>query len=179
MFGVRNGETRRPRLSTSDVVVAQRRPEGVSREVFMLTGGITPASLMPAPTLGLQSKPVAKRRWSRTPFHRTPSDTSLTLRHWAPVGQPHDAYAFARFNRPVRMLTYTDAEYDAVIADILPLNVDEAAAIAQKKRTPISTRIKATKSSTKANTRSEKIAAARKEAAAASMVTAEVVETPT
>lgn len=117
-----------------------RRPEGVPRELFMLTGGVTPASLMPAAPAGLQSKPTARRKWARTAFHRTGKDDGLVLRHWAPVGQPHDSYAFARFNKPVRMITYTEAEYEVVIANLHPLNVDKEAlaAFEREKRNPAS-----------------------------------------
>ena len=135
MFGVRRDSSGTERERTRARPTANVRPEGVSRELFMLTGGRTPTSLMPTAPLGLQSKPEARRKWELAKFHRSPDDSSLTLKHWAPVGQPHDAYAFARFNKSIRMMTYTNAEYDAVVAHLHPLNVDEST-ITEPKRPP-------------------------------------------
>ncbi len=169
MFGVRRepgaGERERVRPRSA----ASSRPEGVSRELFMLTGGRTPTSLMPTVPLGLQSKPEARRKWELASFRRSPEDANLILKHWTPVGQPHDAYAFARFNKPVRMMTYTDAEYDAVAAQLLPLNVDESTVTEPKRpppRTPRASRPtpKAALLASKAAARIEKVSKLRKDA---------------
>lgn len=117
----------------------------------MLCGGSTGASLMPAAPLGLQSKPKAKRAWHRASFKSMPEEKQLVLTHWAPVGQPHDPHAFRRFDKSVNILRYTDAEYNAVIANLHPLNVDEAAIAALKKRTPA--RVKAAAQKATKNTK--------------------------
>lgn len=173
MFGVRREANATERERVRPRSVASSRPEGVSRELFMLTGGRTPTSLMPTAPLGLQSKPEARRKWEIATFRRSPEEASLTLKHWAPVGQPHDAYAFARFNKPVRMMTYTDTEYDAVVAHLLPLNVDESTLTEPRRpaprtpRTPKPTQ-KAALLAAKAAARIEKLAKLKKDTEPAS-----------
>lgn len=127
MFGVRAAKNRKkgggsrkrdPRAGSS----AANRPEGVSREVFLLTGGTTPASMTPAiPVAALANKPVQRRAWARKAFANSARKDALLFQHWARVGDPEGDSPFAKFDRPIRMVSYTDAEYKAVIAKLVPL----------------------------------------------------------
>jgi hypothetical protein len=125
MFGIRkqdktgNGRPR-PRPRAPDV--RPPKPDGVSREVYMLTGGVTPASLVPsAPASVLQLKPSQRRAWFRKRFSNSARTDGLQLDHWVRVGEPEVAYPFAKFNKPIRMITYTDEEYTAVVDSLVPL----------------------------------------------------------
>lgn len=126
-------------ITNANYGVPVRRPDGVARELYMLTGGKTPVSLVPTSALGLASKPVARRKWEMAKFNTAvnnaaiPPSPSIELKHWAPVGQPHDMYAFARFNKPVRIIKYTQEEYNNVVQHLMPLNVDEKLVPAFKK----------------------------------------------
>lgn len=111
---------RRPRPARAAAAAAPTRQTGVSREVFLLTGGATPAGLVPA--AGLGARPVARRAWARARFANSARDDALTLEHWAPVGAPVAEYAFARFGKPVRMVEWAEGEWD-VVKGLVPLNV--------------------------------------------------------
>lgn len=90
----------------------------ISREVYMLTGGQTPASLMPSvPIVSTKSaKPRVRTAWKFTPFSNAARSDGLRLSHWSRVGTA-DEYPSARFNRKILYVTYTDEEYANVIAN--------------------------------------------------------------
>lgn len=90
----------------------------ISREVYMLTGGQTPASLMPTiPIVPSKSaKPRVRTAWKFGPFSNASRSDELKLSHWTRVGTP-DEYPFARFNRKILLVSYTDSEYAQVVAN--------------------------------------------------------------
>lgn len=107
--------------SKTDGEVA-RRPDGVSREVYFLTAGATPASIAPTvPPSVLQSKPTQKRAWKRQKFSNLARNDGLELEHWVRVGEHNSDYPFAMFNRSIRMVTYSSAEYEAVVKNLTPV----------------------------------------------------------
>jgi hypothetical protein len=88
----------------------------------MLTGGVTPASLMPVvPVSALQLKPTQKRAWVRKQFRNGARSDDLLLHHWMRVGEPEGPYPFEKFNKPIRMIKYSNEEYAAVIDSLVPL----------------------------------------------------------
>jgi SANT/Myb-like domain of DAMP1/DNA methyltransferase 1-associated protein 1 (DMAP1) len=88
----------------------------------MLTGGVTPSSLMPVvPVSALQLKPTQKRAWVRKQFRNGARSDNLLLHHWTRVGEPVGAYPFEKFNKPIRMIKYSNEEYAAVIDALEPL----------------------------------------------------------
>lgn len=98
-----------------------RRPDGVSREVFLLTGGRTPASVTPTVALpASSSKPTQKRAWTIQKFENSARTDGLVLSHWVRVGDAPKEYPFAKFNREIRMVTYTDAEYEGALRFLTP-----------------------------------------------------------
>lgn len=90
----------------------------ISREVYMLTGGQTPASLMPSVPIVVSksAKPRVRATWQFAPFSNAARSDGLRLNHWVRVGTP-DEYPSARFNRKILLVTYTDEEYADVVAD--------------------------------------------------------------
>lgn len=107
----------RPPLSTP----LPKRPDAVSRELYLLTGGVTPAPLAPVLQKHTTTKPQRRHHWHFVPFTNSARKDGLTLSHWTKVGSTDSDYTFARFNKPIRMVNYTDAEYTAAVANLLPL----------------------------------------------------------
>jgi DNA methyltransferase 1-associated protein 1 len=93
----------------------------VSREVYALMGSQEKNGppLVPAEA-GLKEKRFSGRvaRWVWRPFTSSARSDGLVLHHWAPSADKSLDYKFARFNKPVRVPVYTDAEYDAHLADV-------------------------------------------------------------
>lgn len=52
------------------------------------------------------------------------------------VGRPQGDYAFARFNKPVRMICYSETEYASVVAKLLPVPLLKPAPEAEPGRRP-------------------------------------------
>ncbi|KAL2622134.1 hypothetical protein R1flu_002339 [Riccia fluitans] len=102
------------RRSTKEV---QKKPDGVSREVYALIGGVPP--LMPAldPSNLKKKKPAnscTKVAWKWRAFTSSARSDSLQLSHWERVVdnvEPTGDYAFAKYNKAVDIVRYTDEEY--------------------------------------------------------------------
>ncbi|KAI0559603.1 DNA methyltransferase 1-associated protein [Gracilaria domingensis] len=93
----------------------------VPREVFLLTGGATPAPIAPhLPLHIVTSKPTRKNAWAVAPFRNSARKDGLTFQHWTRVGASADS-AFVRFNKQIRMITYTKEEYEKHLKTLLPL----------------------------------------------------------
>ncbi|KAJ7551439.1 hypothetical protein O6H91_06G015300 [Diphasiastrum complanatum] len=102
---------------------ASKKPEGVSREVYALTGGLPPV----IPTVEqaaskrrnvLQSQKVS---WQWLPFTSSARTDNLQLYHWvravdevAPTGD----YSFAKYNKSVEIVRYTNEEYNKHLLDM-------------------------------------------------------------
>ncbi|RDX60234.1 SWR1-complex protein 4 [Mucuna pruriens] len=95
---------------------SQRKPDGISREVYALTGGLAP--LMPAieaSQLKKKSPPLEKITWQWLPFTSSARKDNLHLYHWVRVVNgvpPTGDYSFAKYNKSVDVIKYTDEEYD-------------------------------------------------------------------
>jgi len=112
-------------------------PKGVSREVWQITGGgetrAGDARVALAPTAialhGLKDKRKITARtvtWSWVPFRNSARADGLQLKHWVKravgAGQPAllgtnggdvgGDYAFAKYNKKVDMIVYTNEEYE-------------------------------------------------------------------
>eukprot|EP00249_Psilotum_nudum_P011963 c23493_g2_i1 orf=562-1953(+) len=98
-----------------------KKPDGVSREVYALTGGLPP--VMPA----LDSAGVKKRQssgkkisWQWLPFTSSARTDNLQLYHWVRIvdgSPPTGDYYFAKFNKAVDVIHYTDEEYNRYLHD--------------------------------------------------------------
>ena len=106
---------RRPKL-------AVQKPEGMSREVFMLLNqdgagipGSVPLVPTPSPKDAFKQKVGRVIGWDWKPFANAARSDALQLSHWQKNNDKSTAYSFARFNKVVKVLSYTDAEYQMYI----------------------------------------------------------------
>ncbi|KAL5561052.1 hypothetical protein UlMin_030799 [Ulmus minor] len=99
----------------------QRKPDGISREVYALTGGLAP--LMPAvETSQLKKRPPTDEKitWQWLPFTSSARKDDLQLYHWVRVVNgvpPTGDYSFAKCNKSVDVVQYTDEEYEKHLTD--------------------------------------------------------------
>ncbi|XP_035823971.1 DNA methyltransferase 1-associated protein 1 isoform X2 [Zea mays] len=84
----------------------QRKPDGVSREVYALTGGVGMPPLMPTIEAShLKRRPAAEKEkvaWQWLPFTSSARTDNLQLYHWVRVVngiQPTGDYQFAKYNK--------------------------------------------------------------------------------
>ncbi|KAK4775541.1 hypothetical protein SAY87_023502 [Trapa incisa] len=99
----------------------QRKPDGISREVYALTGGLAP--LMPSIDASqLKKRPPSDEKitWQWLPFTSSARKDDLQLFHWVRVVNgvpPIGDYAFAKYNKKVSLVKYTDEEYEKYLID--------------------------------------------------------------
>lgn len=100
---------------------SQRKPDGISREVYALTGGLAP--LMPAiDSTQLKKQPPKDEKitWQWLPFTNSARKDTLQLYHWVRVVNgvpPTGDYSFAKYNKSVDIVKYTDEEYEKYLND--------------------------------------------------------------
>ncbi|KAG8653321.1 SWR1-complex protein 4 isoform X3 [Manihot esculenta] len=100
---------------------SQRKPDGISREVYALTGGLAP--LMPSiDTTQLKRRPPSDEKitWQWLPFTNSARKDNLQLYHWVRVVNgvsPTGDYSFAKYNKSVDIVRYTDEEYEKHLTD--------------------------------------------------------------
>ncbi|XP_022728293.1 SWR1-complex protein 4-like isoform X3 [Durio zibethinus] len=93
----------------------------VSREVYALTGGLAP--LMPSIEVSqLKRRPPSDEKitWQWLPFTSSARKDDLQLYHWARVVNgvpPTGDYSFAKYNKSVDVIRYTDEEYEKYLTD--------------------------------------------------------------
>uniref|UniRef100_A0A0E0A262 Myb-like domain-containing protein n=1 Tax=Oryza glumipatula TaxID=40148 RepID=A0A0E0A262_9ORYZ len=102
----------------------QRKPDGVSREVYALTGGVGMAPLMPTIEAShLKRRPAVEKEkiaWQWLPFTSSARTDNLQLYHWVRVvngAPPTGDYHFAKYNKKADVLKYTDEEYEKYLTD--------------------------------------------------------------
>nr|VDC69347.1 unnamed protein product [Brassica rapa] len=100
---------------------SHRKPDGISREVYALTGGVAP--LMPSidvTHLKRPPPPDEKVAWQWLPVKSSARKDDLQLYHWVRVVNdipPSGDYSFAKYNKSVDVLKYTDDEYENHLTD--------------------------------------------------------------
>ncbi|KAL4197724.1 hypothetical protein AMTRI_Chr04g189720 [Amborella trichopoda] len=101
---------------------SQRKPDGVSREVYALMGGLPP--LMPTLDISqLKRKPPSDKEkisWQWLPFTSSARTDNLKLYHWVKIVNgvpPTGDYSFAKYNKSVDIVRYTDEEYEKYLTD--------------------------------------------------------------
>ncbi|WMV10530.1 hypothetical protein MTR67_003915 [Solanum verrucosum] len=101
---------------------SQRKPDGISREVYALTGGIAP--LMPSIDINqLKRRALSeseKITWQWLPFTSSARKDNLQLYHWVRVVNgvpPTGDYSFAKYNKSVDVIEYTDEEYEKFLSN--------------------------------------------------------------
>ncbi|KAF6139770.1 hypothetical protein GIB67_024047 [Kingdonia uniflora] len=106
---------------------SQRKPDGISREVYMLTGGmvapimptIDPSQLRKKSQAG-NEKAIMQVTWQWLPFTSSARKDNLQLYHWVKVVNgtpPTGDYSFAKYNKSVDTVKYTDEEYEKHLTD--------------------------------------------------------------
>jgi DNA methyltransferase 1-associated protein 1 len=107
----------KPRASKPQI----KKPEGMSREVFALlvqdpsSAAYTGVPLVPtpAPDAGLlKEKKTRVVGWEWRDFTNAARSDGLVLRHWSKLSDKSTTYTFSRFNKAVKVLEWTDEEYD-------------------------------------------------------------------
>ncbi|GMH02285.1 hypothetical protein Nepgr_004124 [Nepenthes gracilis] len=99
----------------------QRKPDGISRELYMLTGGVAP--VMPSIDVSqLKKRPPSDEKvtWQWLPFSNSARKDNLQLYHWVRVVNgvpPTGDYPFAKYNKSVELVKYTDEEYEKYLTD--------------------------------------------------------------
>ncbi|XAR58358.1 hypothetical protein NMG60_11013730 [Bertholletia excelsa] len=101
---------------------SQRKPDGISREVYALTGGLAP--LMPSIDVSqLKRRSQSENEkitWQWRSFTNSARKDNLQLCHWVPVVNgvpPTGDYSFAKYNKSVEIIKYTDEEYEKFLED--------------------------------------------------------------
>ncbi|KAI3787479.1 hypothetical protein L1987_41980 [Smallanthus sonchifolius] len=101
---------------------SQRKPDGISREVYALTGGVAP--LMPSIDVNQlkkrQQPENEKITWEWLSFTNSARKDDLKLYHWVRVVNgtpPSGDYSFAKYNKSVDVIKYTDEEYEKHLTD--------------------------------------------------------------
>jgi DNA methyltransferase 1-associated protein 1 len=101
---------------------SQRKPDGISREVYALTGGVAP--LMPSLDIAQLKRRIQseneKITWQWLPFSNSARNDNLQLYHWVRVVNgipPTGDYSFAKYNKSIEVIKYTDEEYEKHLTD--------------------------------------------------------------
>ncbi|KAJ6873296.1 hypothetical protein NC651_032234 [Populus alba x Populus x berolinensis] len=93
----------------------------LSREVYALTGGLAP--LMPSIDVSqLKRRPPSDEKitWQWLPFTSSARKDNLQLYHWVRVVNgvpPTGDYSFAKYNKSVDVVKYTEEEYEKYLTD--------------------------------------------------------------
>lgn len=100
---------------------SQRKPDGISREVYALIGGVPPLMPVVEPTQ-LKKRPPTDEKitWQWLPFTNSARKDDLQLYHWVRVvngAPPTGDYSFAKYNKSVDVIKYTDEEYEKYLTD--------------------------------------------------------------
>ncbi|KAK9466284.1 hypothetical protein V1512DRAFT_264282 [Lipomyces arxii] len=95
-----------------------KKLDGIHRELHNLLGENTPAVTV------IENKFKEKPNWMQKPspwvwakFKNQARSDGLEFSHWVRGTPTDDEYAFVKFNRPIDVPTYTDDEYNKVLAD--------------------------------------------------------------
>ncbi len=120
ILGVRDGLAAAKAAAGASKKQAEKKPEGMSREVFALVGsGASLPSIMP--TGGRIQEIIADKSrvvtpWVLCEFTNSARTDELKLKHWQRKARAQDDYAFAMFNRKSAVVQYTPEEYLSCVA---------------------------------------------------------------
>ncbi|CEG81718.1 hypothetical protein RMATCC62417_15883 [Rhizopus microsporus] len=96
----------------------EKRPEGISRELYQLIGGAPPVAFV-KPTF--KSKFQTNKRatpWIHQEFINPARNDGLVLKHWVKQSEAdNQGYEFAKFNKTIDILQYTDEDYEKYLTD--------------------------------------------------------------
>ncbi|KAJ3037532.1 swr complex subunit, partial [Rhizophlyctis rosea] len=133
ILGIQRDSTPKPTKRPTAKLEREKRPDGLNREIIALTGGVPPlAQALPAV---YKEKPNLNKRvtsWEWKSFTNPARTDGLVLQHWMRADWNNDGglpfvfrrlnfrptdnfmadYYFAKYNKPVTMINYTDEEYN-------------------------------------------------------------------
>ncbi|CAI9104858.1 OLC1v1003641C5 [Oldenlandia corymbosa var. corymbosa] len=102
---------------------SQRKPDGISREVYALTGGLAPPLVASVDVNQFKRRTQTENEkvtWQWLPFTNSARKDNLQLYHWVRVVNgvpPTGDYSFAKYNKHVDVVKYTDEEYEKHLTD--------------------------------------------------------------
>ncbi|KAI8640794.1 hypothetical protein BD408DRAFT_419256 [Parasitella parasitica] len=97
--------------------VAEKRPDGISRELYSLIGGAPPVAFVkPTYKAKYQTKKKATP-WIYQPFTNPARADDLVLSHWIKSSESNEDYAFAKFNKVIDIIQYSDEDYEKYLTD--------------------------------------------------------------
>ncbi|KAL7322300.1 swr complex subunit [Mucor circinelloides] len=97
--------------------VVEKRPDGISRELYSLIGGAPPVAFVkPTYKAKYQTKKKATP-WVYQPFTNPARADDLVLNHWIKSSEANEDYAFAKFNKVIDIIEYTDEDYEKYLTD--------------------------------------------------------------
>ncbi|KAJ3221996.1 swr complex subunit [Clydaea vesicula] len=113
VFDILNIQQHKPKIP--QLKEKQKRPEGITREVFALTGGLPSLTIAP-PTLKQKINKKA-RKWAIKQFTNSARSDNLSLYHWVRLNDDDTDSKFSGFNKTTFVECYTDQEYDQYFSD--------------------------------------------------------------
>ncbi|KAJ8658272.1 hypothetical protein O0I10_005955 [Lichtheimia ornata] len=98
----------------------ERRPDGISRELYSLIGSAPSVALL-KPTYKAKFNVKKKATpWMLESFSNNARSDNLTLQHWIKAANANKTYPFAYTEKPGAVIEYSDDEYEKYLADIDP-----------------------------------------------------------
>ncbi|KAI9477749.1 MAG: Swr1 complex subunit Swc4 [Benjaminiella poitrasii] len=96
----------------------EKRPEGISRELYSLIGGAPPVAFV-KPTFKARYQTKKKATpWILQPFVNPARADDLELKHWIKANEADNQdYHFAKFNKVIDIIEYTDEDYEKYLTD--------------------------------------------------------------
>ncbi|KAG2202548.1 hypothetical protein INT47_012542 [Mucor saturninus] len=98
--------------------VPEKRPDGISRELYSLIGGAPPVAFV-KPTFKAKFKSKKKAAsWLLTPFTNPARVDDLELKHWVKADEAdNQEYAFSKFNKVIDVIDYSEEDYEKYLTD--------------------------------------------------------------
>eukprot|EP00826_Nyctotherus_ovalis_P049573 TRINITY_DN6005_c0_g3_i1.p1 TRINITY_DN6005_c0_g3~~TRINITY_DN6005_c0_g3_i1.p1 ORF type:complete len:541 (+),score=206.40 TRINITY_DN6005_c0_g3_i1:109-1731(+) len=98
----------------------RKKPEGMNRELFNLIGGnpqqaAAGASDISVPLKGIRPGVCLDTKWVFTKFVNPARSDNLELYHWQKETEIDQSYPYAKLNKKVDLVKYTDEEYKTLI----------------------------------------------------------------
>ncbi|KAI8356098.1 Swr1 complex subunit Swc4 [Choanephora cucurbitarum] len=97
---------------------AEKRPDGISRELYSLIGGAPPVAFVKPTFKAKYQKKKKAVPWKMQPFINPARGDGLLLSHWVKASEADNQdYPFAKFNKVIDVLSYSDEDYEKYLTD--------------------------------------------------------------
>eukprot|EP00357_Protocruzia_adherens_P012899 CAMPEP_0115019256 /NCGR_PEP_ID=MMETSP0216-20121206/29331_1 /TAXON_ID=223996 /ORGANISM="Protocruzia adherens, Strain Boccale" /LENGTH=463 /DNA_ID=CAMNT_0002390683 /DNA_START=30 /DNA_END=1421 /DNA_ORIENTATION=- len=122
ILSINKRETVMPKANKPVAKETKKRPDGMHRELFSLTGG--GSTIIPARKSSLfrDKKNISTKaaQWVLEEFSNPARGDSLKLTHWQRAEDVDEEYPFAKYNKKVDLIKFSDDEYEIYLKDIDP-----------------------------------------------------------